>query len=252
MASIIRTSNGLVKRVRRVARQHMVAVSARRTDPAGLDLARELKERKRLTFLPVEALLDIRDRARQMEQMSVAGDFLEAGCALGGSAIMIAASKAKYRKLFVHDIFGVIPPPSSKDGRDVHTRYDVIVAGEAKGFGSDAYYGYQPELEVSVARSFEEMGYPCQSNNVHLVKGLFDETVRPTEPIALAHIDGDWYESVKVCLERIWPFLVVGGVIVIDDYDDWSGCRTAVDEFLVNNPNCIVERRSRIHLVRSS
>lgn len=73
---------------------------------------------------------------------------------------------------------------------------------------------------------------------MHLVKGLFEETIRPTEPIALAHIDGDWYESVEVCLERVWPVLAVGGPMVIDDYAHWSGCRSAVDEFLASNPMC--------------
>lgn len=83
-----------------------------------------------------------------------------------------------------------------------------------------------------------------------LIEGLFEDTIRPSTPVALAHIDGDWYESVKVCLERIWPALPPGGVMVVDDYDAWSGCRTAVDEFLSGRPDCRVERWSRLHLIR--
>jgi asparagine synthase (glutamine-hydrolysing) len=33
-------------------------------------------------------------------------------------------------------------------------------------------------------------------------------------------------------LERIFPNLVVGGSIILDDYHDWGGCRQATDEFL--------------------
>ncbi len=33
---------------------------------------------------------------------------------------------------------------------------------------------------------------------------------------------------------RIEPFLVRGGIFVIDDYNAWSGCKKAVDEFFLN------------------
>ncbi|MGH3995778.1 MAG: TylF/MycF/NovP-related O-methyltransferase, partial [Pseudonocardiaceae bacterium] len=72
------------------------------------------------------------------------------------------------------------------------------------------------------------------------------------EPVALAHVDADWYESVKTCLERIVPRLVEGGAIVLDDYDSWSGAKTATDEYLAAHPGLLrLERRSRVHLVRS-
>jgi hypothetical protein len=54
------------------------------------------------------------------------------------------------------------------------------------------------------------------------------------QPVALAHIDGDWYESVMTCLQRIEPHLSEEGILVIDDYDAWSGCRTAVDEYFAD------------------
>ncbi len=66
---------------------------------------------------------------------------------------------------------------------------------------------------------------------------MFQDTITGDEPVALAHIDGDWYESVRTCLERIGPRLSPGGVMVIDDYFYWSGCRTAVDEFLAKHPD---------------
>jgi asparagine synthase (glutamine-hydrolysing) len=195
--------------------------------------------------------MDLRDRARRMERLAVPGCFLEAGCALGGSAIMLAASKATDRALRVYDVFGTIPPPTEKDGVDVHDRYRTIAAGEAAGFHGELYYGYQQGLKDKVAAAFAEFGYPCKDHHIVLVEGLFEDTLRPAESVALAHIDGDWYESVKVCLERIWPVLSPGGVMVIDDYDAWSGCRTAVDEFLLSHPECRTERLSRVHLLKA-
>ena len=78
---------------------------------------------------------------------------------------------------------------------------------------------------------------------------MFQDTITGDEPVALAHIDGDWYESVRTCLERIGPRLSPGGVMVIDDYFHWSGCRTAVDEFLAKHPDDYrTVRRTRLHI----
>jgi O-methyltransferase len=48
----------------------------------------------------------------------------------------------------------------------------------------------------------------------------------------LLHIDGDWYESVKVCLDALYDRVVPGGIIQFDDYGYWKGARKAVDEFM--------------------
>jgi formylglycine-generating enzyme required for sulfatase activity len=42
----------------------------------------------------------------------------------------------------------------------------------------------------------------------------------------------DWYDSVKLCLDRFYDYVQPGGYIVLDDYGDWEGCRIATDEFL--------------------
>ena len=65
-----------------------------------------------------------------------------------------------------------------------------------------------------------------------LIKGFVQETMRLDRPVALAHIDVDWYEPVMTCLERVFPNLVDGGSIILDDYHDWGGCRKATDEYL--------------------
>lgn len=223
----------------------------RRADPAGVALAERVRA-ERLTFLGVESLIELHHRVREIESAGVPGSIVEAGCALGGSAIVLAAAKAPDRPMHVHDVFGMIPPPGERDGADVHARYAEIRAGGAEGFQGDTYYGYQSNLKNRVSESFARLGFPTSENNVELVEGLFEDTIRPSGPVAFGHIDGDWYESVKVCLERLWPVLSPGGVLVIDDYDAWSGCRTAVDEWLQSRDDVEVQWRSRVHLVKQS
>src|SRR5690606_41811338 len=68
--------------------------------------------------------------------------------------------------------------------------------------------------------------------SVARIKRLVQDTLQGSHPVAFAHIDVDSYDPVMSCLERIFPRLVVGGSVVLDDYYAWGGCRRAVDEEL--------------------
>jgi hypothetical protein len=208
-------------------------------------------KRQRLTYLSVGALNDLFEAAVAADRDGRPGGFVEAGCALGGSAIVIARAKDPSRPLLVHDVFGMIPAPTSADGKDVQERYETISSGEAVGLGGDTYYGYEPDLKAKVREHFERFRLPLEENSISLVQGLFEDTLVGDDPVALAHIDGDWYESVRTCLERIGPRLVSDAPMVIDDYDMWSGCKRAVDEFLARNPGGFrTTRRARLHIER--
>ena len=60
-----------------------------------------------------------------------------------------------------------------------------------------------------------------------------EETIPATLPekIAILRLDTDWYESTRHELEHLYPRLVDGGVLIIDDYGYWDGARKAVDEY---------------------
>jgi hypothetical protein len=36
-------------------------------------------------------------------------------------------------------------------------------------------------------------------------------------------------------MEYLFPRLVKGGIIVIDDYGHWQGCKKAIDEYIIEN-----------------
>lgn len=204
-----------------------------------------------LTYLGEKALLDLHDQVRRVEDEQLEGRLIEAGCALGGSAIVIAAAKARERPLYVYDVFDMIPPPTEQDGQDVHDRYRIITQGESRGINGATYYGYRQDLYAVVEANFAKEGVPVGENNVYLVQGLFQDTLQVGGPVALAHIDGDWYESVMTCLARIAPRLIPGGVLIIDDYDCWSGCRKAVDEYFSDKmDDYVFVRRSRLQIFR--
>jgi asparagine synthase (glutamine-hydrolysing) len=172
------------------------------------------------------------DTCRSIEDANLPGVYIEAGCALGGSAILIAKTKKSERPFFVYDVFEMIPPPTKEDTQDVHDRYKIITDGKSVEIGGDKYYEYQENLYDVVQSNFSKFGIDCNELSVTLVKGLVQDKMKIDQSIAFAHIDVDWYEPVITCLKRVFPNLVVGGSIILDDYHDWGGCRAATDEFL--------------------
>lgn len=220
------------------------------TCPKGYRTIRKVR-REKLTFLKLPALTDLVEVVRLIHKQGIQGEFIEAGCAQGGSALVIAAVKDPARPFSIYDTFELIPPPSEQDGADVHRRYETIISGQAQGIKGELYYGYLPDLYERVRLSFERYGMPVQVNQIHLVKGLFQDTLIPAQPVAFAHLDCDWYESVLTCLQRIEPLLVPGGVLVIDDYDDWSGCKKAVDEYFQDKKqNFLFTKKATLHIQR--
>jgi asparagine synthase (glutamine-hydrolysing) len=190
-----------------------------------------IRERN-LTYLSDRKLASLANTCRGIESAGLPGLFIEAGCALGGSAILIASLKSVPREFRVYDVFGMIPPPTREDTEDVHERYRTIAQGRAAGIRQDRYYGYEDDLYGKVTGNLAGFGIDCARDRVALVKGLLQDTLRLEGPVAFAHVDVDWYDPVKTCLERIWPRLVGGGSVILDDYHDWGGCRKAADEYL--------------------
>jgi len=206
---------------------------------------------RNLTYLDYSALVDLSKTVISIENQQLNGVFVEAGCALGGSTLIIASVKKTTRPFYVYDTFGMIPPPSQQDDEDIHQRYETIVSGKSVGISGEKYYGYEDNLLNKVKETFIEFNIPPEENEMHFVRGTYEKSLILNDPVAFAHIDCDWYESVKVCLERIEPKLVSGGVFIIDDYYTWSGCSKAVDSYFRNRSDEFnFVNKSRLHIIK--
>lgn len=156
---------------------------------------------------------------RHVVSRNIPGVIVECGSARGGSAALMALTLRRLgaqRKLWLFDTFEGLPAPTSQDPdfelADLFTGTCVGALDEVRGLFN----------RLNVA------------DDVEFVKGLFQQTlpVSAVSRIAVLHIDGDWYESVKVCLDSFYDKVVPYGVIQLDDYGYWKGARKAVDEFL--------------------
>ncbi|WP_160167918.1 TylF/MycF/NovP-related O-methyltransferase [Caballeronia insecticola] len=188
----------------------------------------------KLTYLPEAKLENISRSIDEVQRTGVRGAFVEFGVALGGSGIFICRKMDRRRKFIGFDLFGMIPAPGAKDDEKSHQRYAIIASGKSDGIGGDRYYGYEPDLLGKVKESFASYGAPVDGRRIRLIPGLFEETLPKTNlgDIAFAHIDCDWFDPVTLCLETVYKNLSIGGVIILDDYNDYGGCKRATDEFL--------------------
>jgi len=83
-----------------------------------------------------------------------------------------------------------------------------------------------------VLRKIKRLGF---ENTVVPIKGFFEQTLPDIKgKFCFALIDCDLRDSIVFCLESIFPDLVSGGRIVIDDYlsEDYKGARLGVDFFV--------------------
>jgi len=169
------------------------------------------------TKISREKLSRLCDLARQIDRDKIRGAIVECGVYKGGGAAVMTRCASPDREVFLFDSFEGLPPPTANDGQLAQSQYQA---------------GWCASSEDDVRALFTELG--LLGPRVHFVRGWFHETFPVTRvgPIALLHVDADWYESVKLCLERFWDDVARGGFVVFDDYGRWEGCTRAVDEFL--------------------
>ena len=177
------------------------------------------------TMLDWVRLLSLFLGAKKMCEQNIAGDFVECGVAGGGASILLALTAAHFssvpRNVFACDTFTGMPEPTAKDVKiDSNTHADLTHWSTGTCSGSESHiYRLADLFSVSVT----------------VVKGDFADTLAdlPTKKVALLHTDSDWYKSTLMTLDLVFDRVVrPGGLIQIDDYGYWGGCRTAVDEFV--------------------
>ena len=144
---------------------------------------------KGLTYLGPQKLERLAWAAVTASERGITGDYVEAGVALGGSAILLSKLKPSKSRLMLYDVFEQIPPPGLNDGIDAHERYAVIASGKSAGLGGNTYYGYIDNLEGADRANLASYGITPELSGVEFTRGLFEETLHISVPVALAHID---------------------------------------------------------------
>ena len=100
---------------------------------------------------------------------------------------------------------------------------------------------YSDKTTQNFINALNAYGLPAIWTNSHLtiVPGFFSKTLNDYkgERIAILHLDCNYYDSYRACLETLWPKVVQGGVVVFDEYSGtndllhFNGAKKAIDEW---------------------
>ena len=164
-----------------------------------------------------------------INQNKLEGDIVECGIWRGGNLFLAKKIQDLYyknikRTFYGYDTFEGMPEPSVYDGQKIIQIYkNFLKKGERWTEAS------LDDVENSIKKLFLSL------DDFNLVKGKVEDTLinkkNLPSKISLLRLDTDFYESTKVELEILYPLLVQKGVLIIDDYGDFIGCRKAVDDY---------------------
>ena len=197
------------------------------------------------TALSVQRLYSIYLAVHYVVEANIQGDIVECGVFKGGSAVMLAQTLAHFgdvlRRIYLFDTFTGWPMPTDHDTDFLGQQHKQLYeqdkkTAEAPGVKpGQSIYRLGDFFERTRKAILSNAAYPAE--RIVFVRGLVEETLPHPEisSLAILRLDTDYYESTAWELKTLWPFLNVGGVMLIDDYGQFHGARKAVDEFLRDN-----------------
>lgn len=190
------------------------------------ELRRLISAVRAYTMLSEERLFSLYALAKQVCLDDIPGNFVECGTWKGGTAALLAFVIKRYslrpRLLYAFDTFAGMPDPTDVD------KHNGIPANDT-GLGAGT-------LKAPLLEGLDVICRELDVKDIVVpVQGLFSDTLpqykSEVDNIALLHADGDWYESTMDIFNTLFEQVVNDGIIQIDDYGFWEGCRKAIHEF---------------------
>lgn len=180
------------------------------------------------TVASIDRLASLWWQLDYLDKHQILGALVECGVRQGGAAGMMALAhlanaNPPTRHIHLFDSFEPMPEPKEVDGS---------WAAEQSRLWKLESQKVSPDTSRKLL--VDLIGYPRAMVTYHV--GWFSETL-PRDAaeigsIGMLRLDADLYESTKICLESLYDQIATGGIVVIDDYNYFAGCKTAVDDFV--------------------
>jgi hypothetical protein len=184
---------------------------------------------KRIAYSSEETLMFTYEHAKKYADKE--GVYVECGVAAGAQIIAMAYG-APSKKIYAFDSFAGIPLPSNRD--DQMPGIMLLSPTEQKLLPDPGKQKLETSGATIVPREdfITNLKNTGTEKNVILVEGWF-ENILPDyviEPISILRLDGDLYNSTLVCLQNLYPKVIKGGLVIIDDIE-LKGCRDACEDY---------------------
>lgn len=189
---------------------------------------------KPYTMTSNSSLISLIDAVKYIIKNNIPGSVVECGVWRGGSMMAVAKTLMKMntydKELYLFDTFTGMTKPNEIDVGVGNKERSIDLFNKQK-VSEDTTNWLKASIN-EVKQNIQKVGY--DKDKIFFVKGKVEDTLPKNSPsiISLLRLDTDWYESTKHELIHLFPKLSKGGVIIIDDYDDWEGCRKAVEEYI--------------------
>lgn len=197
------------------------------------------------TMTSVERLYALYCSVEYIFSNDIKGSFVECGVWRGGSSMLIAKMlhnrNVNDRKIYLYDTFEGMSEPTNND-IDLRGSSASALLKENVNNKNDSVWCLADLSDVQ--KNLRLTSFP--EENLVYVKGKVEDTIPeivPDNNIALLRLDTDWYDSTKHELIFLYPKLEQNGVLIIDDYGHWEGCRKAVDEYFSEKKEWILLNR---------
>ncbi len=156
---------------------------------------------------------------------NVDGDIVEFGCYVGTTSVPVAQRlRTTDKTLYVYDSFEGLPEKTAQDLSPTGLQFQK---------------GELLATKKQLVKNFKQANLPLPV----ITKGWFSEVEPHQVPkqIAFAFLDGDYYHSVMDPLKLIWPNLMPGAIVIIDDYANEAlpGAAKATHEWLDKHPTSL-------------
>ena len=179
-------------------------------------ITNEIVKYKKFSLLNNSRLLNLINICKNLKFKR--GIALECGVANGGSLQIIRNYLDSSIIVYGLDSFSNMPPLTEKDENDIRA---LPWVNKVMGNEKKCLLGFL-ENKVSI-------------KNLKIIKGFFSNTIPKNinnfNNIVLLRLDADWYEATYYLLDNLYNKVVKGGVIIIDDFYAYIGCRKAVVDF---------------------
>ena len=196
------------------------------------------------TMLAKRRLVTLFSQVAYCERNGLPGAFVECGVWKGGAVGLMALANMQFsaarRPLHLFDAFAdICEPDPETDGERALTEARAQAGARDITGKLEPLDGFYDHLgghgTLDACRDLLESKIKYDPSFIHYHVGWFQDTlpvVTGIDKIAILRLDGDWYASTMVCLEHLYDRVVKGGIVILDDYGAYEGCRKATDEYL--------------------
>ena len=193
-----------------------------------------IQEIRYYTMVTYDGLVTTYNISKYVLENNISGSFIETGTWRGGSAAIMCAAirdSGVKREIHLFDSFEGLPNPQKVDYEPWMEKDWALNPSQFNGAieKCGALVSSKSDVENVL---FNTIQIPTTLVKFHV--GWFQDTIplasKQITEIAVLRLDGDLYESTYICLRHLYPLVVKGGFIIIDDYG-LKGCRQACEDY---------------------